>query len=978
LIFSTKFYGEIMLASYKKLLPSTFVVVFLLALGVHAYAQSGGNSGSISGTVLDPTGAVVPNATVEIHNPVSHFDQSTTTDKSGQFSFPNVPFNPYTVAATAGGFAQSSRDVEVRSVVPVSVSINLQVLGSTTSVTVEANAADLLENNPTFHSDIDKNLFDKLPLESTTSGLSSLVTLTTPGIAADSNGLFHGIGDHAENSFSVDGQPITDQQSKVFSNQLPVDSIESMEVISGAPPAEYGGKTSVVIVATTRSGQGVTTPHGSVSASYGTFGTSIVEADLAYGGKNWGNFISAGGLNTGRFLDPPEFAVIHDKGNEENLFDRVDYQLSTANSIHVDFGYSRSWFQTPNSLDAQNATAWSGLNGVLPTVQNYGGVVPLGNSSGFTPGPTVGPNDQRSKIGTFNIAPSWTHVVNTNSVLTFGTFVRRDNYNYYPSAGAFADLGPPSLQRQSVAQNRTLTNAGVRSDVSYVKGINNIKAGVTYEQTFLREHDYLGIVDPIFNAPCITPYSTPNSPTGYVPVPGFTDPSQCSGIYQPNVADPTNPLYNPNAPNTPFYPAFDPLLACYDLTRPTPSPLENCPTSTAGLYTFNGRTDVKELALYVRDLVTKGNWSLNLGIRGDLYNGITIARQAEPRIGVSYNVKKTNTILRVSYARTLESPFNENLVLSSIGCVNPVLNPLLLCSSLATNPLAPGFRNEFHAGLEQAFGRYLVFSGEWISKYTHNGYDFSVLGDTPITFPIEWHNSKIPGYAGRVSVPNLHGFSALMVFSSVAARFFTPQIGGAGSTPEAVGPFRIDHDERFNLTTHFQYQPWKLGPWLGFNWRYDSGLVAGNAPCYGLNPGNDCPQSVPTGPPAVLLQDVFGNPLSADQEYEAGFSCNGVRATPTTPLPSPCPAPLGSSLVQVPANGTENDDLNPPRIASRNLFDVSVGDDNLFKGDHYKWSLTLTAINITNKTALYNFLSTFSGTHYVTPRALTAQIGFHF
>jgi hypothetical protein len=127
-------------------------------------------------------------------------------------------------------------------------------------------------------------------------------------------------------------------------------------------------------------------------------------------------------------------------------------------------------------------------------------------------------------------------------------------------------------------------------------------------------------------------------------------------------------------------------------------------------------------------------------------------------------------------------------VLSSIGCANAVLNPLLLCSSLATNPLSPGFRNEFHAGLEQAFGRYLVFSGEWITKYTHNGYDFSVLGNTPITFPIEWHNSKIPGYAGRVSVPNLHGFSALMVFSSVAARFFTPQIGGAGSTPEAVGP----------------------------------------------------------------------------------------------------------------------------------------------------------------------------------------------
>jgi hypothetical protein len=949
---------EFMLTSCKKSPHAAFVVVFYLALGLPTYAQSGGSSGSISGTVLDPSGAVVANAGVEIHNPVSGYERSTTTDDKGNFSFSNIPFNPYHMTVTAPGFSDSSQDVEVRSVVPTNLKISLEVTGSSTTVTVEAPGGDLVENDPTFHSDIDKNLFDKLPLESASSSLSSLVTLSTPGIAADSNGLFHGIGDHAENSFSVDGQPITDQQSKVFSNQLPVDSIQSMEVISGAPPAEYGGKTSVVIVATTRSGQGVTTPHGSVTTSYGTFGTSNVAADLAYGGKNWGNFISVGGLDSGRFLDPPEFAVLHDKGNEENLFDRVDYQLSSADSIHLNLGYSRSWFQTPNSLDAESATAWSGLDGVLPSVENYRGIAPNGD--------VVGATDQRSKIGSFNIAPSWTHVVNADSVFTFGVFVRRDDYDYYPSSDPFADLGPPSLQRESIGQNRTLTNAGLRTDLSYAKGVNNIKAGATYAQTFLNEDDTLGIVDPGFNAPCITasPVSSLN-PFPYVAVPGFTNPSQCTGADQPNTAA------NPNAPGTAFYPYFNPILVPYDLTR------------GGGLYTFNGHTDVKELALYVRDEITTGNWSLNLGIRGDLYNGITVARQAEPRVGIAYNVKKTNTILRVSYARTLESPFNENLVLSSIGCSNAVMNPLLLCSSLATNPLSPGFRNEFHAGLEQAFGKYLVFSGEWISKYTHNGYDFSVLGNTPITFPIEWHNSKIPGYAGRVSVPNYHGFSALMVFSSVAARFFTPQIGGAGATPAAIGAFRIDHDEHFNQTTHFQYQPWKFGPWIGFNWRYDSGLVAGATPCYGsVANGNDCPQSfVINGVPNVSMMaaNVGDVPFSADQEAEAGLYCGSQHASPTAPLPYNCPASqFGSSLVRVPAANTENDDHHPPRIASRNLFDLAVGDDNLFKGERYKWSLTLTAINVANKLALYNFLSTFSGTHYVTPQALTAELGFHF
>ncbi len=43
-----------------------------------------------------------------------------------------------------------------------------------------------------------------------------------------------------------------------------------------------------------------------------------------------------------------------------------------------------------------------------------------------------------------------------------------------------------------------------------------------------------------------------------------------------------------------------------------------------------------------------------------------------------------------------------------------------------------------------------------------------------------------------------------------------------------------------------------------------------------------------------------------------------------------------------------------------------------------KWSARLTVINVANKVALYNFLSTFSGTHYVTPRTFTGEIGFHF
>src|ERR1700733_13650708 len=852
----------------------------ILFCNTRVAAQSG-NSGSVEGAVKDPSGASIANATVELSNPVTGLKRSAVSGPDGNFRFTNLPFNPYHMVVTADGFESFTRDVDVRSTVPTSVQVALKIGEAATSVTVEANGGDLVETESTFHTDVDQALIDKLPLESASSSVTSLVTLTSPGVAADSNGNMHGLGDHAQNSFSVDGQSISDQTSKVFSNQIPSDSIQSLEVISGAPPAEFGDKTSLVIKVTTRSGLGITTPTGSVSTSYGSFGTANVEFNLAYGGAKWGNFIAVNGLNSGRFLDPPEFRPIHDKGNEENLFDRVDFQITPKDTIHTNFQYTRSWFQTPNTFDNLNVIGPDGLN--------------------------IGDTDQRSKIGTFNIAPTWTRLIGPDAVFTLGAYVRQDQYNYYPSNNPFADLGP--INSETISQSRRLTNAGLHSDYSWVKGIHNVKAGVTYQQTYLNENDAFGIIDSTLLPSTLDANGNPcfNAGTG-VAVPG----TPCA------------------------------TLLPIDLTR------------GGSLFDFRGSTDVKELSMYVQDTITQGNWSFNVGIRGDIYNGLSSASQAEPRVGIAYNIKPTNTVLRVSYARTLETPFNENLIIATEGCNVPVIAALIPCVP-ANSPA--GFRNEFHAGLQQAFGKHLVIDGEYIWKYTHNAYDFSVLGNTPITFPIDWHNSKIPGFLLRASVPNWHGFSALVVMSSVAARYFPPQVGGLGVTVgQSGGVFRIDHDEKFNQTTHLQYQPLKRGPWIGFNWRYDSGLVAGAVPDY-----------------ATALT------FDADQQAAIGLFCGSTFATPTSPILS-CPAGTsrGATRVTIPADGTENDDKNPPRVAPRNLFDLAVGHDNLFNGDRYKWSLRFTVVNLTTKEALYNFLSTFSGTHFVTPRAETVELGFHF
>ena len=899
-----------------------YIVALGLIAAFHcapAIAQS--NSGSIGGTVKDSSGAAVSGALVSVQYSVSGFSRVTKTDAEGRFRFFNLPLNPYRITVHAGQFSDAVQDIDLDNGIPVAIPFTLSVAGTSTSVNV-TTPPDLNENDPHYHTDIDRSSIDRLAVDSASSELSSIVTQLSPGIAADSNGLMHGLGDHNEVSFSIDGQPITDQQSKVFSNQVPAAAIQSLEVIEGAPPAEYGDKTSLVIVGTTRSGQGVTHPTGSVSLSYGSFGTSNLAVDVASGSERFGNFFAGNVLKSGRFLDAPEFAVFHDKGNEENLFDRVDFQLSDISAIHLNAQYTRSWFQTPNTYDTQFGFLQSGST---PTVM-----------------------DQRSKIETFNLAPTYTRTLGNRGVFNFAPYVRRDGFNYYPSNNPLSDLGP--IQQQSVAQQRSLTNVGVHSDVTYTFGHHTLKFGGMYQHTFLRENDQIGLVDPSLNAVCFDTNGTPSN----------------SGVVCSDPASTANASYTP-------------ILTPYDFT------------AGGSYYRYHGQTDVKQLALYGQDTITAGNWLFNLGLRGDFYNGLSVQKEAEPRAAISYNIKKTGTVLRVSYARTQETPFNENLVLSSRGCLDPVIGAIFTQTYGYCDPAPfnPGFRNEFHAGLSQSVGSHFVLSGDYITKYTHNAYDFSVLGATPITLPIPWKNSKIPRFSLSGTLTEVKGLTARVTMSSVAARFFNPQIGGVGATPGTPGtnyPFRIDHDQRFNQTTHIEYKmPFRKSLYYSFNWRLDSGLVAGSTPCYNVNnPNSGC---------ADFSFDANGNPLTLngqpavdlsgltyDEQFQAGLSCDGVRATYTTGFAICDAAGLKSNLLTIPAPGTEDDDHNPPRVAQRNLFDMAMGDDRILhtRDERYSLGARVTAINVMNKYALYNFLSTFSGTHYVTPRTITGEISFHF
>ena len=849
------------------------IVLLALLSAASGFGQSI-NSGTVSGQVTDPSGAFIAGAKVRLTNPVTGFEQTVVTDTGGNFRFNSVPVNNYRLEVSSSGFNTVQQNLDVRNSVPVVANVALSIASEASTVTVQASAA-AVETDTASHQDVDSSAFAKLPVMSPGAGMSDAITYSTGAVAADANGFFHPLGDHAQTTFVIDGQPVSDQQSKLFSTQIPLNALQGMELITGSPDAQYGDKTSLVVNATTRSGLGATKPFGSFDSSWGSFGTWSGSATLGFGTPNLGNFLAVNASRSGRFLDTPEFLPIHDIGNNGSIFDRIDWQPGPQDIFHLDLFTARNWFQVPNSYDQLT-------------------------------------QDQKQRVMSWSIAPGYQHTFNAHTLLTVNPFVRRDQLNYYPSRDPFNDTPV------TASQNRVLMNYGVKVDLAYTHGHHDIKIGTQIQQTRLLESFQFAITDSDYNPVCLNAAGDP------VLLPGATNPDQCSAI---------NPSYVPN-------PNLLPSLVPYDLTR------------GGAPFNFHATHNINEYAFYLQDTITLGHLTINAGFRDDQYNGVTSANGVQPRLGLSY-LLPTNTVLRASYARTFETPFNENLLLSDAAGTGGLEQNVF---GTVYNPIRPGNRNDFDTGFQQGVGKWLIIDADYFWKYTHNAYDFSVLFNTPITFPIAWNNSKVDGVSGRVSTINLHGFQAYLTLGHTRARYFPPETGGLialGGIP--TGVFRIDHDQAYQQNVNLRYQRHKNEEWIDFTWRFDSGLVVSGVPDVAAALG-----------------------LTPSQQVDIGFACAGAPATLASPIRT-CSGLGTSTLLTLPQTGTENDDHNPDRVKPHSLFDVGVGTDNLFhKESGPRWTLRFTVENASNKVALYNFLSTFSGTHFIEPRSYQATAGYVF
>lgn len=397
--------------------------------------------GTLQGTVKDPNGALVSGASVTATQPVTGYHQTAQTDAQGTFKLINLPFHVYTVRAEAPGFQAAEQVIDLETVVPVNLDLTLPVSAATETVTMVADSSLIEPDRTSSDTDINQTIIQRQAGAAPSRGIEAIVA-SVPGFAPDDNGRLHPRGSESQVQYVVDGVPITDNLSAIFSTSLDARTLRTVEVMTGGIPAEFGDKLAGVINVNTRSGLEAPT-QGGLTFSGGSFSTGEIGADFSTHTKKFGFLTNLTTTTSQRFLDPPTLENFHNFGRTGKAFFRLDYQFDPNNSLRGTFLFGGSNFQIPNRLEQE----------------------------------IVG-QDQRQRLRDHSEYITYEHVF---SPTTFGQF---SFYNRYGKAR----LTSNPLSTPVVAfQDRSLQNTGGLVALSMTRGKHNIKFGGQFTRTFVRE-----------------------------------------------------------------------------------------------------------------------------------------------------------------------------------------------------------------------------------------------------------------------------------------------------------------------------------------------------------------------------------------------------------------------------------------------------------------------------------------------------------
>ena len=436
--------------------------LFLLFIPAALFAAT---AGTVHGTVVGPDNHPMAGVLVTLRNDVTGFHQDAATGTDGTFTFFNVPYNPYVLRVEVQGFATVSRNIDVRSAVPIEQPVKLAVaqLSESISVTASAPVAQLETDTSQSHIDIDKSYIAKAPAAVASRAMEQIIT-STPGFAKDENGRFHFQGAHSQSEYVVDGQTISDQTGVTFSNSIDPGIAQGIEIIYGNVPAEFGEKVGAVINLTTKSGLG--SGSAKTDAYVGVSKFATLEGGVSVGGgtQTFGYFTSVDASKSDRFLDPVNFDNLHNHGNTERGFLRLDRASSDQkNSFRLTTLLGTTRRDVPNTFTQE--------------------------ASG---------QDQKVKSNDENLNLGWQSIFSQSSVLELNAFGRFSKFRLDPSAGDTP---------VTATSNRSLNNYGVAPSLSWTNANNEVKVGLNLKRYPIKEHFDFGITDPGLNDPSVDGYN---------------------------------------------------------------------------------------------------------------------------------------------------------------------------------------------------------------------------------------------------------------------------------------------------------------------------------------------------------------------------------------------------------------------------------------------------------------------------------------
>lgn len=415
-----------------------FIAATLLA-GAFANAQT--RIGTVQGTVKDPNGAVIAGASITLAQPVTGYRQSAQTDAQGIFKLVNVPFNTYVIQVQGAGFQSLEKSIDLESALPLNLELTLSPGAIEDVVNVSGEQAMVEPDKTTSDTDIDQTLLERQAGAAPSRGIEAIVA-SAPGFAIDDNGRLHPRGSESQVQFVIDGVPVTDNMSAIFSTNLDARTLRTVEVLTGGIPAEFGDKLAGVVNVNTRSGLEMPT-QGSVTFSGGSFSTGEVGADFSTHTKKFGFLTNLSATTTQRFLDPPTIDNSHNFGRTGKGFIRADYHFDEKNLLRGTFLFGGSNFQVPNRFEQE-------LNG----------------------------QDQRQRLRDGSQFITYEHVFSPDTLGQFSFFNRHSTARL---------LSNPQSTPVVALQQRSLQNYGGVVAISMTRGVHNIKFGAQFNRTPVRE-----------------------------------------------------------------------------------------------------------------------------------------------------------------------------------------------------------------------------------------------------------------------------------------------------------------------------------------------------------------------------------------------------------------------------------------------------------------------------------------------------------